>query len=185
MKKFISKDEIKRFIKYLKTNQEQLNLDESFKTIITNTTNFNDTYNKLGSNYSSMDSNYKNVLFKEDLFEKLIKQYDYDFVVEVIDYISHGKFSKFKHKDKLTNQFIKWAYGVEKLASREILLKINQKLYEEYSLKNPYNKLNNKDLLKEIRLTIVYNNFSSINSIQNTFGLGFTKTLKLLEELSN
>ena len=185
MERFISKNEVKRFIKYLKINQEQCNLDEGFKTIITNATNLNDVYNKFGVHYSSMATNYKNVLFVEDLFETLIKKYEYDFVIEVIDYISNGNFLKFKHKDKLTHQFRKWAYGVKKLPSREIVFNINPNLYEKYSIENPYNKLNNNELLKEIRLTIIFNNFSSINSIQCTFGLGFTRTMKLLEGLFN
>lgn len=185
MEKFISKNEVKRFIKYLKVNQEQFKLDEGFKAIITDSTSLNDAYKDLGNHYSSMTANYKNVLFKEDLFEILIKKYDYDFTVELTDCVSKGDFSKFKYKDMLTHQFKKWAYGVNKLSSREIILNINSNSYEEYSFKNPYNKLKDKDLLKEIRLTIIYNNFSSINSIQSTFGIGFNRTIKLLEELSN
>ena len=80
MKKFISKDEIKRFIKYLKINQEQFKLDDDFKSIIANSTNLNDAYKELGNHYSGMSTSYKNVLFKEDLFEILIKKYDYDFL---------------------------------------------------------------------------------------------------------
>lgn len=185
MEKFISKNEVKRFIKYLKVNQEQFKLDEDFKVIITDSTSLNDAYKYLGNHYSSMTANYKNVLFKEDLFEILIKKYDYDFVIEVIDFVSNGNFSKFKYKDMLTHQFRKWAYEVNKLSSRESILNINTNLYEEYSLENPYNKLKDKDLIKEIRSIIIYNNFSSINSIQNIFGLGFNRTMKLLEELSN
>jgi hypothetical protein len=183
MEKFISKDEIKRFIKYLTINQEQFNLDDDFKLIITNATNLNDAYKELGNNYSSMSTNYKNVLFKEDLFEILIKKYDYDFTVELTDCVSNGNFKNFKHKEKFTHQFRKWAYGVNKLSSRESILNLNSNLYEQFSLKNPYNKLKDKDLLKEIRLTIMHNNFSSINSIQSTFGIGFNRTMELLEEL--
>ena len=83
MERFISKNEVKRFIKYLKINQEQFNLDEEFKMIITNATNINDVYNKLGVHYSSMASNYMNVLFIEDLFETLIKKYEYDVNVNI------------------------------------------------------------------------------------------------------
>lgn len=185
MEKFISKNEVKRFIKYLKVNQEKFNLDDDFKSIITNATNLNDAYKELGNHYSGMSTSYKNVLFKEDLFEILIKKYDYDFVIVAVAYISNGNFKNFKHKEKFTHQFRKWAYGVNELSSRESILNLNANLYEEYSLKNPYNKLKDKDLLKEIRLTIIYNNFSSINSIQGTFGIGFNRTMKLLEELSN
>ena len=108
MERFISKNEVKRFIKYLKINQEQFNLDEGFKTIITNTSNLNDAYNKLGIHYSSMDTNYKNILFIEYLFETLIKKYEYDFVIEVIDYVSNGNFFNFKHKDKLKMLYTAW-----------------------------------------------------------------------------
>ena len=185
MEKFISKDEVKRFIKYLKVNQEQFKLDEGIKAIITDSTSLNDVYKDLGNHYSSVSTNYKNILFKEDLFETLIKKYEYDFVIEVIDYVSNGNFLNFKHKDKLTHQFRKWACGVKKLASREIVFNIDPNSYEKYSIENPYNKLNNNELLKEIRLTIIFNNFSSINSIQCTFGLGFNRTMKLLEGLFN
>ena len=40
-----------------------------------------------------------------------------------------------------------------------------------------------KELLEEIKCFIIFQGFSSINSIQSAFQLGFTRTLMLLDKL--
>ena len=183
MEKYTSKYEAKRFINFLKERINDIDLNCDIKSIIKDSVNLNDAYLKVGQFYSDMGLSYKGIVFREDLFDVLIKKYDLEFTKSLVECVRKGKFNDFMQKDILSNQFKKWACLVKYLPSRELLFNENELLYEEYLKKYQYSNLSKKDLLKEIKLLIIFNGFSSINSIQNRFCIGFNRTLNLLEDL--
>lgn len=183
MEKYFSKNEIKRFILYLRKNINSIMLDDFAKSIILKYDNLDDVYYQLGTDYLNEKSKYKKIVYKEDLFEILIKKYDLNFTNTIVDYVSKGKFIEMENKEKLTFQVNKWAVTVKHLPSRERLINNNYFLYESFIKENPYCKLSDKYLLRECKLLISFNGYTSINGIQNIFGIGFNRTMRILEEL--
>ena len=76
MEKYISKCEAKRFINFLKERINDIDSNSDIKSIIKDSVNLNDAYLKVGQFYSDMGLSYKGVVFREDLFDVLIKKYD-------------------------------------------------------------------------------------------------------------
>ena len=61
------------FINFLKERINDIDLNSDIKSIIKDSENINDAYLKVGQFYSDMGLSYKGIVFREDLFDVLIK----------------------------------------------------------------------------------------------------------------
>ena len=182
MEKYISKTNIKNFINYLHNECDISGISFSNEVfgVIKSNNSIEIIYKVIGAFLSDMDSNYKHIYYVEDLFDELIKKYDLDFTKSLIKHIQNNKFKEFPNKKRLTYKFRKWAKDVRFLPSRMDIINEFETFYMEFKSKTI---LIDKELLEEIKCFIIFQGFSSINSIQSAFQLGFTKTLMLLDKL--
>lgn len=143
----ISKEEIVSFIAFLKDTYQKENIlkcyvpeqAEGFSNmvnIIKSSSNHEETYYILGDSMSAQSSSFENIGFREDCFDYLTNHaFEKNDALVLMEGIRKGLFNKPKFDDfrqRLENDFILWAEGVEYLASRSLVLDIFKEEYEKF-----------------------------------------------------
>ena len=116
---------------------------ESFREmadIIRNEASPDVIYEKIGKSKTTADSEFDGIYFREDCYDYLINQgFDYKDAYKLMETIRMGIYHYPKHqhfKDRLTDEFIKWAIDMRFLPSRNQIFSALAKEYDDYLLDN-------------------------------------------------
>ena len=147
----VDKVELIEFLDFLKKYHKEENIlrcsvpeyGEGFSnlvSIITNDMNGSDTYYLLGNSMSTQDSQFNNIVFREDCYEYLWSiEFDKMDAYDLMQGIRKGTFSRPKFdcfRNRLSDEFVEWADGVKYLPSRLMLFDIFKVEYEVYKYDN-------------------------------------------------
>ena len=99
-----------------------------------------DAYLKLGKRNSVLDSNFNNIVYKEDCYEYFIENgFTVEEAEEMTNIMSSGRYRLTKKPlplHRLSQEFINWAPTVFFLVTRTFLFRIFYREYEEYTFVN-------------------------------------------------
>ena len=116
---------------------------ESFREmadIIRNETCPEEIYKKIGKSKATAGSEFDGIYFREDCYDYLISQsFDHKDAYKLMNTIRMGMYHNPKHqhfKDRLTDEFIKWAIDTRFLPSRNQIFSALAKEYDDYQLDN-------------------------------------------------
>ena len=108
--------------------------------IIRNEVSPNAIYEKIGKSKTTADSEFDGIYFREDCYDYLISQgFNHTDSYKLMETIRRGMYHnpKYQHfKDRLSDEFIKWAIDMRFLPSRNHIFSALAKEYDDYQLDN-------------------------------------------------
>ena len=97
-------------------------------------------YKKIGKSKAAVSNEFDGIYFREDCYDYLITQgFDYKDAYKLMETIRRGMYHNPKHqhfKDRLTDEFSKWAIDTRFLPSRNQIFSALAKEYDDYLLDN-------------------------------------------------
>ncbi|MBR5201985.1 MAG: hypothetical protein IKW45_01865 [Clostridia bacterium] len=147
----ITKVETLRFIESVKKKVEKGNnlsktqAPEIVKSMLKSSKTVEEFYFNFGKSSADMDSQFKDIVFREDCYDYLIKSgMPKDKALKLTDIIRKGRFNFLKDSTEydnfLENSFINWAKGVKYLSYRERCMEVFEVLYKDNDFINQRSK---------------------------------------------